>query len=76
MQSKEVSVEYGYKSAIAHSNFDLKNTTVNLVSMPAAGAATLSLRDLEAFRSERRVVTASKHGLEVLCGGSCETGAQ
>ncbi|WP_423395529.1 hypothetical protein [Burkholderia sp. LMG 21824] len=59
------------------SNFDLKKTSVNLI--PSAGnvqSAALSVRELEAMRTSRHAVSASKHGLEVICGGSCETGAQ
>lgn len=58
------------------SNFDLKNTRVNLIQSPASQSAFVSLNELEAARSARRPVSASKHGLEVICGGSCETGAQ
>lgn len=59
------------------SNFDLKKTTVSLI--PSSGnvqSAVVSVGDLEAMRASRRPVSASKHGLEVICGGSCETGAQ
>ncbi|GAA4789119.1 hypothetical protein [Lysobacter hankyongensis] len=59
------------------SNFDLKNTRVDLIQSSAtAQSAFVSLNELEAARSSRRPVSASKHGLEVICGGSCETGAQ
>lgn len=59
------------------SNFELKNTSVEIIqSTVTSQVAHLSLADLEAARSGRRPVSASKHGLEVICGGSCETGAQ
>lgn len=59
-----------------HSNFDLKKMPVNLISSPKSIAASLTIGELEAFRATRHAVSASKHGLEVLCGASCETGAQ
>ena len=31
---------------------------------------------LEAMRVNRRIIPASKYGLETICGASCETGAQ
>jgi hypothetical protein len=63
--------------SVAHSNFDLKNISVNLIPPQAESqVAFLSVQELEAVRAERRAVPASKHGLEVICGGSCETGAQ
>lgn len=62
--------------ATIKSNFDLKNHPVVLIPAPGAARAYLSVRELEGFRAVRRVLPASKHGLEVLCGGSCETGAQ
>lgn len=58
------------------SNFDLKNTSVDLISSPKSVAAQRTIGELEAFRASRHAVSASKHGLEILCGGSCETGAQ
>lgn len=59
------------------SNFSLKNEVVELIT-PALRPreAHLSVRDLEAMRVERAYVPASKHGLETICGASCETGAQ
>ena len=64
-------------AAVLRSNFDLKNTeTMLITAQGAAQTVSMSLRDLEAFRVVRHPVPASKHGLEVICGGSCETGAQ
>jgi hypothetical protein len=57
-------------------NFDLKNVPINLIASPKSTAAQLPIGELEAFRVSRQSLSASKHGLEVLCGGSCETGAQ
>jgi hypothetical protein len=64
-------------STVQSSNFGLKNELVELI--PSAGAAThvsLGVRDLEAMRTSAAFVPASKHGLETICGASCETGAQ
>lgn len=64
-------------AAQIESNFNLKNLSVELVpSARSAERAVMSVRDLEALRTERRSVPASKHGLETICGASCETGAQ
>jgi hypothetical protein len=37
---------------------------------------TMTVEDLEALRTERSAIPASKHGLETICGASCDTGAQ
>jgi hypothetical protein len=38
--------------------------------------AEISLESLEIGRTMRSTIPASKHGLENICGASCETGAQ
>jgi hypothetical protein len=53
----------------------LKFTNLHVETSPDR-IQCLTLQALESFRVARQVVPASKHGLEVLCGGSCETGAQ
>jgi hypothetical protein len=58
------------------SNFNLKNEVVDLVAAPRTDRVHLTVSDLEAMRVERGIVPASKHGLETICGASCETGAQ
>jgi hypothetical protein len=58
------------------SNFDLKNAQVELVATHRHESATMGLRALEEMRVERLAIPASKHGLETICGASCETGAQ
>lgn len=64
-------------SAIAQGNFGLKNVTVELVPTRSVSAQTdMSIQDLEAMRTGRQPLSASKHGLETICGASCETGAQ
>ncbi|AXI81012.1 hypothetical protein [Peterkaempfera bronchialis] len=63
--------------AVQSTNFNLKNEAVELIA--AGGVAervSLSVADLEAMRTLRAAVPASKHGLEAITGGSCETGAQ
>ena len=64
-------------TATQSSNFDLKTELVELI--PSGGVATrvvMSVRELEAIRIGGAAVPASKHGLETICGASCETGAQ
>lgn len=63
-------------SAVQSSNFNLKNEAVELVGPTHLERAFLTIGDLEAIRTERPAVSASKHGLETICGASCETGAQ
>lgn len=58
------------------SNFNLKNEVVQLMPTHRSERAVMSIRDLEAMRTQRSSVPASKHGLETICGASCETGAQ
>ena len=57
------------------SSFDLKNRVVVLLRQ-GSGSAVLGIQELEAFRTQGRSIPASKHGLETICGASCETGAQ
>lgn len=66
-----------YQTPGIASKFDLKEVEVRLISgrMPTQ-LAEISLVALEAIRATRRVMPASRHGLEVICGSSCETGAQ
>lgn len=59
------------------SNFNLKNEVVDLVRTGHRSERTvMTIEDLEALRTERSAIPASKHGLETICGASCETGAQ
>ncbi len=63
--------------AVQSSNFRLKNELVELIPPGAvAPRVSMNVRDLEAMRTQRSAVPASKHGLEIICGASCETGAQ
>ena len=57
-------------------NFQLKNQVVELLPTRTSERAQISLSTLETMRTERPSVPASKHGLEIMCGASCETGAQ
>jgi len=63
------------KPAVQNQNFNLKNEAVDLIPEPRAERADISMQELEAMRAERPAVPASKNGLEVICGGSCEIGA-
>jgi len=58
------------------SNFNRKNEFVALMGKRQSEFAQHSLRDLEALRVSSQFVSASKNGLELICGASCETGAQ
>lgn len=59
------------------SNFDLKKTHVKLIGAERGPeSAVMSIDDLEAIRTKRHGVPASKHRLETICGASCDTGAQ
>ncbi len=56
--------------------FNLKNMSVELVPVaPRSERTFLTVRDLESMRTKRPTVPASKHGLETICGASCEIGA-
>jgi hypothetical protein len=56
--------------------FNLKNVTVEFVpEAPRLEHAFLSLQELESLRTQRPMISASKNGLEVICGASCETAA-
>jgi hypothetical protein len=58
-------------------NFNLKNVAVDLRrGSHSINGPFISIRELESMRTESRTVTASKYGLEAICGASCETGAQ
>ena len=62
--------------AVQNGNFNLKNVEVELIPEPrATERADLSIAELEAMRVGRPAVPASKHGLEAICGASCEIGA-
>ena len=57
--------------------FELKTVAVELLpSGSAPERATMALAELEAMRTRRQSLPASKHGLETICGASCEVGAQ
>jgi hypothetical protein len=61
--------------AVQNQNFNLKNVEVDLIPESTAQRADLSVEELEAMRVSRPAVPASKNGLEVICGASCEIGA-
>lgn len=57
-------------------NFDLKQQFVELIRLEGTpGRASISMESLEAMRTARPAIPASKHSLEIICGASCETGA-
>ncbi|MCI4002822.1 hypothetical protein [Dickeya dianthicola] len=57
-------------------NFELKNKEVDLINASNGNpVADVSLSHLEDWRVNNKFVTASHHGIEVICGASCETGA-
>jgi hypothetical protein len=61
--------------AVQTQNFNLKNVAVELIPAPRTERAEISMAELEAMRASRPAVPASKNGLEVICGASCEIGA-
>lgn len=65
-------------AAVQSSNFALKTEVVELIAArPRTSVSpSITIGDLEALRVDSALVPASKHGLETICGGSCETGAQ
>ncbi len=62
-------------AVVQNQNFNLKNVAVELIPDHSAQRASLSIEALEAMRVSRPAVPASKNGLEVICGASCEIGA-
>ena len=63
-------------AASQSSNFHLKNEVVDLVGDRRSEPMAMTVEDLETLRTERSAIPASKHGLETICGASCDTGAQ
>jgi hypothetical protein len=63
-------------AASQSSNFNLKHEVVDLVGDRRSEPMAMTVEDLEALRTERSAIPASKHGLETICGASCDTGAQ
>jgi hypothetical protein len=61
--------------AVQNHNFNLKNVAVDLIPEARTQHADISMEELEALRVNRPSVPASKNGLEVICGASCEIGA-
>nr|HEX4313659.1 hypothetical protein [Kofleriaceae bacterium] len=62
--------------AAQNHNFNLKNVAVELIpESRVVQRADISIEELEAMRVGRPAVPASKNGLEVICGASCEIGA-
>lgn len=62
--------------ATQNHKFNLKNVAVELIpEATATERVVMSIEELEAMRVGRPAVPASKNGLEVICGGSCEIGA-
>jgi hypothetical protein len=58
------------------SGFALKDRHIELIRHGGRSEhTTMSVVDLEVLRTDRTAVPASKHGLEAICGASCETGA-
>jgi len=56
--------------------FALKTTEVDLVGkFESVPASHLTIEDLEAMRVGRQTLPASKHGLDAVCGASCDIGA-
>jgi hypothetical protein len=61
---------------LQNDRFNLKHEAVDLLPQaPRPERAHLTVAELEAVRTGRPAVSASKHGLEAICGASCEIGA-
>jgi hypothetical protein len=57
-------------------NYALKGEYVELISENRSSTSTsVSLAELERIRTKGTPVPASKHGLETICGASCDTAA-
>jgi hypothetical protein len=64
-------------ASVQSTNFNLKREAVELVAQaPRSRTAHVAISELEAMRVGRPSITASKHGLEAICGASCDTAAQ
>jgi membrane glycosyltransferase len=64
-------------SSTQSGGFGLKHREVALIPQERNAPRTfVSVEQLEATRVERVAIPASKHGLEAICGASCDTGAQ
>jgi hypothetical protein len=64
-------------SATQSGGFGLKHRQVALIPQERHAPRTfVPVEELEANRVERAAIPASKHGLEAICGASCDTGAQ
>jgi hypothetical protein len=63
------------KPTVQNQNFNLKNVDVELIPESRDERADISMAELEAMRASRPAIPASKNGLEVICGASCEIGA-
>ncbi|MGC0807638.1 hypothetical protein WKH24_00040 [Pantoea agglomerans] len=58
---------------VVKGNYELKS--VEIVQNNTRAMISMSARDLDASRINAAPVSASKFGLEVLCGASCAVGA-
>ncbi|HLZ99393.1 MAG TPA: hypothetical protein VKP66_15775 [Steroidobacteraceae bacterium] len=59
----------------SQSRFDLKFVPVELIPQPQSSVGQMTVSALEAIRTRRPAVPASKSGLESICGASCDTAA-
>lgn len=62
-------------SKVQSNNFELKQQFADL-SPSIRSSKSMSMQTLEARRVSGASIPASRNGLEVICGASCETGAQ
>ena len=70
-------MQQAFSTSVQSSNFDLKKELVELIPAGAESLhVTMSIGELEAMRTAGVAVPASRNGLEVICGASCETSAQ
>jgi hypothetical protein len=64
-------------SPVSADNFQLKSDFIELISRKRDFRPVfIDIAELEESRTKRFAVPASRHGLEIICGASCEIGAQ
>ena len=64
-------------STQSKNSYNLKNEFAELIrTKRGAVHARISIPELEAIRTKQGPLSASKHNLEIICGASCDIGAQ
>jgi hypothetical protein len=66
----------GVDATVVANKFALKEVEVVLSPCRELDGGAVTLEELERIRTGQSTLSASKYGLEAICGASCETGAQ